>query len=200
MSLLILTLGAFWYLRWRKKDGGNQVSEDDKGQSVPSALCPARTTLPYYTYYVSHSRSFVPFAWVANLRHTLSHRTLMIHRPIHPQWPAGKTHRLLWVLSLPSADLRTRVCTLISRSHYWVIEPAENSRNSVAVVVYLRPGAFGTWVLSFFSFRVPLSFRLISYSGLFHSTKQLLSNCYLSSSVSTLSLRLGRIDMGMDFI
>ena len=116
MSFLILTLGAFWHLRWR--NGRNQVSEHDKGELVPSTPGPARETLPYYTYYVSRLCFFVPFAWVANLRGASFPRTLMIRRPIHLQWPMGKDRRLLWVPSLPSAALKFRVCTLISRSRY----------------------------------------------------------------------------------
>ena len=59
MALIILTVGTFWYLRWRKQGGGNQVSEYDKGQLASSVLGPAGAPLPYYVS---------PFTLVANLR------------------------------------------------------------------------------------------------------------------------------------
>jgi len=57
VSLAILVVGAFWYLRRRKRGGGNPVSEYEKGQPMLPSLSPAAAPLPSY---VSSPRFFVP--------------------------------------------------------------------------------------------------------------------------------------------
>lgn len=69
MSLVIIVVGAFWYLRWRKRRGGNPVSEYDlKGQPMSPFLSPAKTSFPYY---VSPPYFFAPSVEDVDLYDTL---------------------------------------------------------------------------------------------------------------------------------
>ena len=67
MSLVILAIGAFWYLRWRKRGGGNPASDYEKGQPMSPFLSPAKTPL---SYYVSPLYFSVPPAYVVDLHGT----------------------------------------------------------------------------------------------------------------------------------
>ena len=116
MLLVVLAVGAFWYLKWRKRGRGNrEISEFGDGEQVPPVLNTVKTALPYY---VSPLYFFVPFIWVANLHRARSFRTPMIRRLIHLRWTMGNTHRLMQTPSLLFAEPTDRVCSLMFRSRY----------------------------------------------------------------------------------
>ena len=187
----MLTLGVLWYVRRRKQGrGSEELWEDGKGQPVSSVPNPARATMPYYV-----SRLSIPLArWLTSARSFP--RTLMTHRPGHPQWLMVTAHRLSWVPSLPSADLTVKVCTLTPRNHdQWSRILRDPGRGH-----YTRPGALWTGPLSSLSFCIPLFFSPWLPWTFSNHQEPFVEPSPISFFFRIPSSRLRCTDVGMDFI